>query len=332
MPTVAAQPISPDETTFINLQPMAIKDAGFSGPYPNGSYDSVNATANALKAGFRFLTLQIDYMDSVKNGFDKPGEPTLILRGPTGTLLSTNSGSIKDVAETIANMGFRPEVPHNMEPIILYLHILRAPPSITDPNKYLEFLSSIAKALNPLAPMHLGLTSVGNFTRQKMANNLLTTPMKSIQGQVVILSNADTSLFRNTSNSLTKYKPNEDLDFWLNMRVYMEADDSLGITQIPEDPTKISAVVVDLDRVLALSEADMNVFAAKGKRRYVIGMPTRLKNPTTAQLSKAINTLGINAVPIDIFSGTTSDIMDLTSEYSNMPYHPKPVVLRNMPL
>lgn len=330
VPTVPPQDISPEETTFINLQPMAIKDTGFSGPYPSGSFDTVTATGNALKAGFRFLTLQIDFMDSSKKGFDKAGDPILVIRAPNGSLSSKNSGSIKDVAQTIANMAFRPEIPHNVEPVIVYLHILRAPSALKDPNGYLEFLSKIATALNPLAPMHLGLTPTGNFTRQKMASNLLTTPLKSIQGQVVVLCNADTSLFRNKATSLTRYTPSEDLDFWVNMRVFMEANDSLGITQLPDDPSIISAVVVDLYRVVSMTEAEKDAFAAKGKNRYVIAMPPRLMNPKAQQLSTAINNLGINVVPLDIFTDSTKEVMNLTSEYANMPYHPKPVILRNI--
>jgi hypothetical protein len=148
----------------------------------------------------------------------------------------------------------------------------------------------------------------------------------------VILSNADTSMFRNTSKSLKKYNPSQDLDFWVNMRVFLDANDSLGITQLPEDPSIISAVVVDLYRVISMTTAEQEAFAAKGKKRYVIAMPPRMKNPTVEQLSTAINTLGINAVPVDIFSDTTDAVMNLMSEYANMPYHPKPVVLRNIPL
>lgn len=330
MPSVPPQDISPEETTFINLQPLSIKDTGFIGPYPSGAYDAVTATGNALKAGFRFLTLQIDYMDSAKKGFGTPGEPILLVRGPSGSLLSSNSGSITEVAQTIANMAFQPSIPHNIEPVILYLHVLRAPSALKDPNVYLDFLSKIATALNPIAPMHLGLTPAGNFTRQKMADSLLTTPLKSLQGQVIVLSNADTSLFRSTSTSINKYSPSQDLDFWVNMRVFLDDEDSLGITQLPDSDALVTAVVVDFDRVLALSDAKKEAFAAKGKRRYVIAMPSRLDNPSTADIGTAINILGVNAVPLDIFTSATSVVMDITSEYANMPYHPKPTALRNI--
>jgi hypothetical protein len=82
------------EALVLNLQPLAIKDTGFLGPYPKGSYKEDIATANVLKAGCRFLTLQIDYTDLKMDLslFEVPGVPTLLIRGPDGKLLSKNSG------------------------------------------------------------------------------------------------------------------------------------------------------------------------------------------------------------------------------------------------
>jgi len=332
--TVDPQPISSEDTTFINLQPLTIKDVGFQGPYPNGNYEPESATANALKAGFRCLILQIDYMDSNKNPeqFAARNEPTLLIRSHSGALLSSNSGDIKLVATTIANLAFRPEVPQSTQPVILYLHIVRAPNATKDPNGYLRFLSKIAEALNPLAPMHLGLTPMGNFTRQKMAEFLLTAPIKSLEGQVVILCNADTSLFRSRSKALDKhYDSVTDLDFWVNMRVFLDSDDDvLGITQ-PANPNEPAmAVVADMNRLLSLSATKMTAFAEKAKKRYVIAMPSRVENPTAKNINVAINVLGVNCVPIDIFTAPTQEIKSIVGEYGNMTYHPKPIALRNI--
>ena len=332
IPTTPPQTITPQETTFVNLQPMAIKDAGFLGPYPSGSYDAETATGNALKAGFRFLTLQIDYMDSVKNGdFALPGEPTLLIRASNGGLLTSNTGNIADVATTVANMAFRAEVPNSTQPVVLYLHINRAPNPLKEPNSYILFLSKIAAALNPLAPFHLGLTPLGNFTRQKMANSLLSTPLSSLEGHVIVLCNADTSLFRTTSASIDRYEPAKDLDFWVNMRVHLDSEaDTLGITQLPDSNSNSYAVVANLNRLLSLSDSAASAFATKGKRRYVIAMGDNIKNPTASQVDRAINELGINVVPLDIFTDTTVNVMNITSEYANMTYHPKPLALRNI--
>jgi hypothetical protein len=320
------QSITPAETLFVNLQPLCIKDTGFKGPYPNGEYDVSNMTANALKAGFRCLTLNIDYMDTNKKGFEAPNEPTLIVRDTNGGLLSSNSGSIEDVCKVIADMGFNGVVPNSEYPIILYLHINRAPSAISKPEKYLAFLSAIATQLNPIAPLHLGLSSLGNFTRQKQEEVLLRTPIEVLEGNVIVLCNADTSMFTSSSNA-TPYPPSQDLDFWVNMRVYLDSDsDTFGITKLPPKDTTPAAVIVDLNRILALNGVKQEQFAANGMHRYVIGMGDRLTNPSPAVVDTALNTLGVNCIPIDIFSD--NNIMNLTKEYDNMTYHPKPSVLR----
>lgn len=320
------------QSLLFNLQPLSIKDTGFLGPYPRGSYKEDIATANVLKAGCRFLTLQIDYTD-VKMDlslFEVPGVPTLLVRGPDGTLFSKNSGSIKDVAMTIANMGFNAIVPHNQLPIILYLHIVRAPNALNDPDGYLSFLSQIADALNPIAPFHLGLNPQGNFTRQKMAAELLTVPMNSLEGQIIVMSNADTSLFRRSTITKNKYPPAKDLDFWVNIRVYLETPEDLnGITQLADPANPPAAVLVDLKRILSLSSMNMDAFAAKGKLRYVIAMGPRTTNPSSADLDIALNRLGVNVVPIDIFTDSDRNILLLSNEYGNKSFHQKPVNLQS---
>lgn len=326
-----ATTVSLEESMLFNLQPLSIKDTGFLGPYPKGSYKPEIATANVLKAGCRFLTLQIDYTDLKMNLslFEVPGLPTLLIRGPDGKLMSKNSGSINDVATTIANTAFNPIVPNNRMPVILYLHLVRAPSSLNDPDGYLSFLSKIADALNPLAPFHLSLTPQGNFTRQKMAEELLTMPMSSLEGQVIILSNADTSIFRAGSINKSEYPPAKDLDFWVNMRVYLDDPSDLnGITQIADDAIVPTAVLVDLNRILGLSSIQKEAFAAKGKRRYVIAMGKRTTNPTPAELNIALNNLGVNVIPIDIFTDTDKNILLLSNEYANKSFRQKPMNLQ----
>jgi hypothetical protein len=226
-------------------------------------------------------------------------------------------------------MAFNPVVPNNTLPVVLYVHVVRAPNALTAPDKYLDFLSQIADALNPLAPFHLGLRPEGNFTRQKMAEELLTMPMRSLEGQIIVMSNADTSLFRRTTLNKNKYPPMKDLDFWVNVRVYLEeSGDMNGITQMADSAIQPVAVLVDLKRVLALSSLNKDAFAAKGTRRYVITMGDRTTNPSPAELSTALNLLGINVVLIDIFTDTDRDILLLSNEYSNKTYQEKPVALQ----
>jgi len=322
---------APLETIFLNSQAMSIKDTGYIGPYPKGVFNVETATGYALKAGFRFLTLQIDYMDTKKDliNYDPPGEPTLLLRDSTGAILSGNSGSIEKTITAIANKGFSPEVPNSLYPIIVYLHIVRAPSQVTDAKGYLAFLSKIAVALGPLGPYHLGLNPLGNFTRQQLANQILTMPLKSLKGQVIVMCNADTSLFRNKTLNENKYTTVNDLDFWVNMRVTLDDEaDASGITQLADKSDTPAAVLVSLPRVLALSSLKQEAFAGKGKQRYVIAMGSRTDNPTTTEMHTALNTLGINAIPIDIFTPESNSILLIANEYSDMTYRPKPAALQ----
>ena len=321
---------APLDTIFVNSQPLSIKDTGFLGPYPKGVFNEETATGYALKAGFRCLTLQIDYMETKKDliNFEAPGEPTLLLRDATGAVMGGNSGSIDKVIKAIADKGFSPEVPNSLYPIILYLHIVRAPSQITDANGYLSFLSKIAKALSPLASYHLGLNPLGNFTRQQLADNILTMTLKSLQGQIVILSNADTSMFRNKTITENKYPSAIDLDFWVNMRVTLDTEaDANGITQLGDTATK-PAVLVSLSRVIALTPLQKEAFAGKGKRRFVIAMGPRAENPSPDDIDTALNTLGINMLPVDIFTPSDKSVLLIANEYSDMTYKPKKQALQ----
>jgi hypothetical protein len=325
--TDTPQPVSPDAYTLVNLQPRTIKQVGYLGPLPEGRFDVANAVGQTLRAGFRSFVFQIDYLDTSRgDAYGGAGVPLLLYRGDDGSLLSKNSADIKDVATSIANLAFRPEVPNYTEPILIYLHILRAPSAVRDPDGYTTFLSKIAASLNPLAPNHLGMTPLGSFNRQKQESTLINTPLSSFEGQVIVLCNADTSIFRNS----TEIDPANDLDFWVNMRVYLNSSgDTIGITQPPPAGVTPSAVVVPLPSLLNLSSQKMDSFAAQAKHQFIIAIPSQSKNVSDTQLNTAINILGINIVPIDIFSDPIDKVHALSEEYSNMTFRPKSAVLRN---
>ena len=316
--------------TLQNAQPLTIKQAAYLGPVSEGHFDTDSGAVQALRAGFRSFIFQIDYLDTKRdeNLFAPPGIPTLLYRGDDAGLISENSADINAVAQSIANSAFRPEVPKNTDPVIIYLHILRAPSLTRDPDGYKLFLSKIAKALNPLAPMHLGMTPLGTFHRQKQEAVLLATPLSNFEGQVIVLCNADTSVFKNADPPIN---PADDLDFWVNMRVYLnDAADSLGVTQMPAAGVTPSAVVVRLDSTLALPSQQMDAFASQGKGRFVIALPSQMSNPTVQDLDTAINVLGINMVPLDIFSDNIDNVKALVKEYDSNDFRLKPVGLRQV--
>ena len=327
-PSGTTKNLSPGEYTLISLQPRAIKQTGFVGPLPAGSFDPIPAISQALRSGFRFLTLQIDYLDTVLDTtkFPTPGIPTLVYRGDDGSLVSTNSADIGAVAQMIANLAFRPEVPNYSEPLMIYLHIVRAPSQLRDTNKYIDFLSAIATALNPLAPTHLNTTPLGIFTRQKNEDTLINTPLSAFAGQTIVLCNADTTIFRNTTRQIA---PANDLDYWTNMRVYQNLGEGriIGVARPPESGVNPSAIIVPFSDLMGLAEMGLeDNFIFYHKNVFMIAMTPPMDNPSVEQLDIALNTFGVNVVPLDIFSTDLKEVVSLVGEYSDMSFRPKPKI------
>jgi len=318
---------------MINAQPLTIKQAGYMGPIDGGSFKPEEGVAQALKAGFRSFVLQIDYLDREKDlkNFAQPNYPTLLYYDSAGKLVSANSGSIKEVAKTIAAAAFTAEVPNYTQPVILYLHVLRAPSPIRQKEFYIRYLSSIAKELAPLIPMHLNMNPLGIFTRQKNEATLLTAPMSSFSGNVIVLSNVDTSIFRETKGGLP-YNPAEDLDYWVNMRVYLGSQyDTIGVTKLHDTPGSEAAVVVKLSDILKLSDTNADNFAERGKKRFVIALADNDANPAPEEVRRALNELGVNMLPLDIFGTAAADsVVALVGEYGNATYRLKPDAIQNI--
>lgn len=315
----------PSDELFINMQPPTIAHTGLDA---NGSFKVDTAVLAALKGGIRAFTLQIDMLDLVKSKeFADPGVPTLLYRAPDGSLLSQNSGDIKAVATAIADAAFRPETPSFEEPVIVYLHFVRAPDQVKEAAKYKAYLSKVAAALEPLAPVHLGNdANIGNFHRQLQEEMIIRGPLIAFRGKVIILCNADTSPFKGDTSSTT---PKEDLDFWVNMRVYaLDAKDkNIGIAQPYSGQGEPTAVITSLDSIVALGTTEALTFGLKGRDRYVIAMPSA--NPDSGYLDKALNTLGVNMVPIDFLLENVKNAADYKNSYDNMAWPEKIPSLRS---
>jgi hypothetical protein len=312
---------------MLNVQPLSIKQAGYGGPAEGGTFDPEFAIPEALKLGYRAFVLQIDYLDVKKDGFEEPGQPTLVYRGNNDALISKNSGSIQKVATSITNVAFRSDTPNYTSPVILYLHILRTPSPIRRTDEYMKFLSRIAKELGPLAPSHLGLTPMGVFHRQKQEAALLNTPFSALEGKTIILCNADTSMFRKPDTNGKTFAPLEDLDYWTNMRVYLESSAvKLGVTATAADTPK--AVVIPLERLLTLNNTEADAFALKGKQRFTIALHVPEKNPTPDELDRALFEFGVNMVPVNIVGKTDDTIDGLRAAYDKKSYPLKPPAMR----
>jgi hypothetical protein len=58
-------------------------------------------------------------------------------------------------------------------------------------------------------------------------------------------------------------------------------------------------------------------------------MPSQLENPNSIELSSLLQVMGVNIVPIDIFSKNIETTKELLSKYNNKSFSPKIAGLRN---
>jgi len=321
---------------LVNIQPLAVKQAGFLGPTEkNGSFNPDITIMNAIRLGARFFTLQIDYLDSVNKdpkAFDPTGVPTLLYRDSNGKLISTNGASINDVAQKLATYAFSPDIRDHEYPIILYLHFVRTPDPIRKPNEYLKFMMKVAEDLTPIKQYILTGTSQANFRRQQSEVALLELDLTSIKKTIIVLSNADTTLFRNTKALGVNVGPMSDLDSLINMRVYLESEsdsNKLGITQTIHEKTPY-AVIVPYSRMKRLSQKDRDTFAMKNKKRFVIAMPDQLDSPTPADMGNILDQTGINVIPLNLIGSDAKQINRLVSLWGSTPFYKvKPMMLQS---
>ena len=319
-------PTSPNYT-LLNIQPAAAKQVGYIGPSEEGgTFNPSTGILNALNAGVRFLTLQIDYLDSNKPGFESVGVPTLVYRNNSGNIVSSNGESITDVANNLATYAFNSQVPTNEQPLVLYLHFVRTPNYVTSPTKYMTFLSAVAAALQPIQPMILQ----DDFTRQKNEVGLLNTPLMTFNKKIIVLTNVDTSFFRNAAQlGLATVGSKEDLDAMVHLRVYLEDEnDPIGATMVSSSP---NAVILSYDHLIALSPPQQVTFAEKGRSRFVIVMPKPVQNPSQKDIAILMKNTGVNILPVNLFGQSYQDFSGNLKAWGAKPFSTmKPVLLQSV--
>lgn len=326
-------PNSQMQYKLINIQPVAVKQAGFLGPQEaGGSFDPSLTIMSAIRGGARFFTLQIDYLENKQDPkkFDSPNTPTLLYKNALGKLLSVNGGKISDVAQQLANYAFNPDIRDTKYPIILYLHFVRTPDPIRDPKGYLKFLMAVANDLQPIQQYFLNATSGGKFGRQQSETTLLQLDLTTVESTIIVLSNADTALLRNAQSIGVQVDPTSDLDQMVNMRVWLDVEgDSFGVTAFPGHSIP-NAVIVPYSRIKGMSQKERDAFAIKGKKRFVIAMPGPLESPTVADLKSLNADTGVNAIPLNLIGTDPAPINTLLAVWGNKSYYQlKPMMLQS---
>jgi hypothetical protein len=314
---VAEGPTNSEQVTLVNIQPVSVKQAGYVGPTERGGEFETDITfINAIREGVRFFVLQIDYLEKAPggSGFDPINVPTLLYRDDNGALISKNGASIADIAKQLSTYAFNTDFPSNTQPLIVYLHFVRTPDLISTPDKYLKYMMDVAAALQPIQSLILDKYDSTDFTRQKNERVLLYSPLKNFESKILLWTNADTSVFRSAEKlSIAPIALNQDLDYMVSMRVYLEnSKDTFGITTVAPDTAY--AVIVPFKRLKAMKDKsgvtnkEKQDFAMKGKTRFVIGMPGQTEEVTQADIDKVLKTTGVNTVPMNLFGKSAPDI------------------------
>lgn len=305
----------PDTKNYlINWRPMTVRLAGYlnnntSGNTKDGVFDlkdSSSAVGNtsisvALKLGARAFVFDIDYL------LDYPCDPVIINRDDSGVMRSLNTGSIVGACKSLAKNAFTT----NQDPVIIILYIRRLPNS---PFQKTNFLKSIANALKPLAPNHLGSTDIGNFHSCLLESALFMNQISKYQRKFIVLTNYDTSLITPSKD------PRDNLHFWTNARIWQDPTSIGGVlgTVTGSPPNKESTIIYA--QVGAFSQYLNPTNAAKYDKdnynKFTIALSSVQDSPSYADIDKVMNTLGVQCVPLNVLALATSDAHKAVVSYA----------------
>jgi len=301
---------------LINLQVPAFKQMAYIG---NHTFDSNQGVLQQLKAGCRFFTCQIDYIESAsldQTKFCKLYEPCLVWRDNAGKLISNNSANLQDTFKSIGEYGFMNAVSNYQYPIVILLHFVRFPYKTTD-SDYKEYLSKVSRSLEVLNPYLLS----GGYYRASKENDLFKGDFLSLGNKVIIGTNIDTTLFQKNPVEL----PN-DLDYKIHFHYYEDINEDVDSTAIlipNTSTTRENALIYNIDTLLQLNDKEISKFIQIHKDQFIIVKPSNDTHPSKDEVDILLNTLNVNIILYDYFSVDVNTSKDIISLYGNTTYKTK---------
>jgi hypothetical protein len=315
---IQAQNVSENEMCLINFQPLTVIHPGYLGPIQDGVYNEKEGVDTAIRMGARCFVLPIDYhtKETMGSTFPPPNKPCLLFRDESGTVRSINGGSIAKVAQAIADVAWSNVVNQRNDPFILVLYFMRTPDQGT--KDYLDFLSQVAVDLAPLSPYLLGQTPEGVYNRQARQDQLLFVNVTQLEKKLLIFCNVDTSGFRTAKKDFNKsYLPKEDLDYWVHMRIFKQNTETpLGMTDVPERTTVPRSMLETLSYYTTLpsDQASKRTAITATKEKFMIALTPQGKNPELASATSALDTYGVQSVPL-LITEYSSDVRNLLAKW-----------------
>lgn len=301
------------QKTLVNFVPLTVYNPGYVGPIDNGVYKEAESVAATLKAGARCFVLPIDYHENStlpKPQFPDAGEPCLLYRDAGGTIRSLNAGSIQKVAEALGNLAFNDSVPLKSDPLLVILYFVRTPQENT--KEYLRYCSKVAKQLTPLQPFFLGQAPEGVYNRQARQDELLYTPLQNLEKRVIVMSNIDTNLFRNPKSvGVSSVPTQEDLDFFVNLRLFSPIDPPLGATQRATQNQFARGYIETLQYSLLVPENKSRDTVETNRIRWIVNLSNEV--PKLKDIKYAIEKMGVQCIPLPLYALSEGDkpILDL---------------------
>ena len=291
---------------LINTAVLSTRLVGYLGPFSSGVFDEDNATRLALTTGSRCLVLEIDYEN---NNFS----PILVYRDGWGAKQSLNTGNIRKVASSIAARAFKSDnngAPASVasDPLILVIYFARAPNKSSQPIEYVKYLGAVAEQLAPIKDYILAQTPQGDFRRQALESQLFFTSYTAFQNKIIVLTNADTTPFRNLTNIGLggQIGITQDLDFMVNARIYSrESPSPFGITGSPTSNIKPAAVITSVNYWLMTPSDRIESAVQSTKEAWTLVMPpvsSDTNQINEADMNSLLSVYGVNSIPISLFS------------------------------
>jgi hypothetical protein len=333
----AVSNIPTDQQLLINTSVFATRLTGYLGPFSAGVFDGDAATRFALASGARCLVLEIGRYE---NGL----EPKLLYRDQFGVKLSLNDGSIQSVAKSIAGRAFNATnegAPSSVadDPLFLVLYVTSAPDQATQPREYIRFLGSIARELQPIRDMIVGMTPQGDFRGQKLEGELFFKHRSVFSRKIITLCNADTSGFRRLDALGLKGEISDaqNLDTLVNVRLVSPTSQSgFGVTSTTTGNTSPAAYITSPDYWLNTPPDRLADTQSRTKRIWTLCM-TPVSTPTdtinSEQLKKLLQIYGVHAIPITLFDNPSrTDIFSgRGAPYNQTAWIVKPNLIRYIP-
>jgi hypothetical protein len=314
----AASSLNPADMPLINYNILGCRVAGYYGAEGGGVFDEENAVRVALRAGCRAFTLNISTVESAEGAI-------MVARFENGDMTSLNIGSVRRVATALMQ-----HAPTN-EPIILLLYFDRVPAST---QASIKLMMDVATALGPLRDRHLGMTDAGDYRRQAMQDTLFIQNRSQFDGKFIILTNANTSLFRPgvlpSTKGLPAITPTNDLDLWSHGQIFSVTSTGLGITALVGKSRTSGPIVETPAFYMGIPETQYVNVVADSKVKWTIAMDAGVDNkPIDIKvLNTMLNTLGVSCIMTDVFREDLATNIMSKGYFGPSGWRAKPVELR----